>query len=138
MLTLPPDVDDDEAFERSFDFSEFSNLQEVDFQVGWVRGNLLWIPTALSTLKSATSPRLSAIELNFFCLLNTPRSMVEENAGNDLLRIADEVTRIEREFEGVVNVVVLRDTGFEATLDALNVRFHLCGVTDTSDPVDLF
>ena len=108
----------------------------MDLGVCWVGGGLLWIPLALSTLKPATSPRLSDLKLNFTHA--AANRTVIKNAGNDLRRIADEVTRIEREFEGVVNVVVLRDPWFEAALDTLNVRFHFRRVTDTSDPVDLF
>ena len=136
MLTPPPDVDGDEAFERSFDFSEFPNLQEVDLRVSWAGGNLLWIPTALSTLKPATSPYLSVIKFNFNPLSTADWTAIGD-AGRDLRRTVDEFTRIEREFEGAVNVTVLLDPRFEV-LDAFNVRFHLCGVADTSDPVHSF
>jgi len=44
--------------------------------------------------------------------------------GNDLRLIADEVARIEREFEGAVNLAVLRDSKFGAVLDSLDVRFR--------------
>ena len=53
------------GFQRSFDFSKFRNLQELDLRVSWMGGGLLWIPGALSTLKPATSPRLSTIQLSF-------------------------------------------------------------------------
>ena len=54
---LSPDVDRVEAPERSFDFSEFPNVQHVAFGVNWVGGGLFWIHAALSTLRPATSPR---------------------------------------------------------------------------------
>lgn len=53
---------------------------------------------------------------------------------SDLRWVADEVARIEREFEGAVNLVVLRDAGFKVVLDKLNVRFHFGWV----DHVDSF
>ena len=45
-----------EAFGRSFNFSEFPVLQEVNFTfaVGWKEVGLPWIPAALSTLRPAT------------------------------------------------------------------------------------
>ena len=86
-------------------------------------GGLLWIPKALPTLKPVTSPRLSAIKLSFArsrtSFLYT--EMVVTNAGNDLRRIADEVARIEREFEGAVELNVYRDQWFKAASHTLNV-----------------
>jgi len=82
---------------------------------------------ALSTLKPATSPRLSVIKLEF---VSPPRVLVEDmiaGTGNDLRRIAGEVARIEHEFEGVVNFTVLRDSRFGAVLDTLKVRFRFVG-----------
>ena len=126
-LVLSLGAEGSEAFERSFDFSKFPNLQEVDLGVGWVNGDLLWIPTALSTLRPATSPRLTAIQLNFtrpsFNSSNVETPI--DNTENDLRRIADEIARIEREFRGAVNVTIHRDPAFRAVLHALNVRFHL-------------
>ena len=92
-------------------------------------GGLLWIPTALSTLKPSTSPRLSTIQLDFAHPPITGRSVqnVIEAAGSDLRKAADEVARIEREFGGAVSVNVFRDQGFTAVLDTLNVRFSLSG-----------
>ena len=57
---LFPDVDADEALERSFDLSQSQNLQEVmfSFVVGSRGGGVPWIPLALSTLRPATSPHL--------------------------------------------------------------------------------
>ena len=118
-----------DAFERSFDFSKFPNLQKVYLGVGWVGGNLLWILTALSTLRPATSPRLSTIQLKFTRPPTRTRYVETaiECTVDDLRRIADEVTRIKREFKGALSVTVLRDPKFEAVLDAFNVRFHLRG-----------
>ena len=121
-------LDDGKVLERSLDFSNFSNLQEVEFsfRVDWMGGGLPWIPMALSTLKRATSPHLSSIQLNFVWRSSTYHSVdtAIEDAGDDLQRVAGEVTRIEREFEGAVNLTVVRDLGFKAVLDKLDVRFH--------------
>jgi hypothetical protein len=132
-LTLSFNVDGREAFERSFDFSKFPNLQGVDFGVGWTGGGLPWIPAALSTLRPATSPRLSAIQLNFVGSSTAAPSVERsiEAVGDDLGRVADEFARIKREFAGAVSLTVLRDPGFKAVLDTLNVSFRFCGVGDT-------
>ena len=121
----PPNVDVHEAFGRSFDFSNFPNLQEVDLGVHWERGGRPWIPTAFTTLGPATSPRLSAIRLLLFCL--RPAKTLIKDAGADLQRVADEVARIKREFGEGVDFVVFRDPGFKVVLDTLNVRFRYCG-----------
>ena len=65
------------------------------------------------------------------------RSVVEV-AGNDVRWAIAEVARIEREFEGAVNLAVFLDRRFEPALGTLNVRFHICGVDGTSDPIDPF
>ena len=119
---------------RSFDFSKFPNLQDVDIGVGWKAGSLLWIPTALSTFKPATSPHLSTIKLNLFRSPHVRWGAGDliKDAGNDLRWITDEVARVEREFEGVVDFTVVWDLRFKNALDALNVRFRFCGVDETS------
>jgi len=93
-------------------------------------GGLPWIHMALSTLKPATSSHLSAIRLNFAWQSSAYQTVETaiEGAGDDLRRITDEVTRIEREFEGAMNLTVVWDSGFKSVLDKLNVRFHSCGV----------
>ena len=53
-------------------------------------------------------------------------------AGNDLRKVAGEVARIEREFEGTLNLTMLRDTAFEVVSDALKARFHSCRAGDSS------
>ena len=127
-----PDVDRHETFGRPFDFSKFPNLQEVTF-ICWVvdctDGGLPWLPTALSTLKPATSPHLSTIRLDFACSSTFTRSFetLIEDMGGDLRRVADEVFRIEREFEGAVNLTTFRDPKFDAACGALNVRFRCVG-----------
>lgn len=136
MSTLTPshDVDAHEAPEKSFDFSKFLHLQEVSLGVsGWTGGNIFWITAALSTLRRATSPRLSALRLDFARATTTNRSVeaVINDTGDDLLRVADEVSRIEREFEGAVNVTVSRDPVFKDVLDTLNVRFYSSWVGDS-------
>ena len=127
-LTLSPDADCREAFERSFDFSKFPNLQEVDFGVGLLAGNLLWIPTALSTLKPPTSPHLSVIRIDFghSYIPNSSFEMV-----NDLRRVAYEVARIERDFGGVVKSSVFPDPTVKVALERLNVTFHSHGAVDS-------
>jgi len=125
-----PDLDGHESFDRSFDFSGFPSLQEVNFvsTVGWTGGGLPWIPPALSTLRPTTSPRLSAIRLNFASPSTAlPIKTLVKDTRCDLRQVADEIARIESEFEGVVNVTVLRDSMFEAVLCALNVRSRLSG-----------
>ena len=130
MLIPLPDVGGTETLERSFDFSKFPNLQEVHFdcRISWRGGGLPWVPVALSTLRPAPSPRLSAIRL---VLVRSPiiRSIktLIEDTGHDLRRVADELTRIEREFEGAVSLTVVTDSGFGVVLDTLEVRFRSYG-----------
>ena len=97
-------------------------------------GGLPWIPLTLSTIKSATSPRLSVIRFDFARshILRRPVETLIHEASHDLRWIATEVARIEREFKGAVNVTVRRDPWFEEVLIMLNVRFHFCGVAGTS------
>ena len=119
-LTLLPDTGGDEAFERSFDFSKLPNLREVHFGVSWIGGGLFWIPEALSTLRpTASAPRLLAIRLSFTHLPTTgrPAETMIKDMRNDLRRIADELVRIEREFEGAVELTVHLDPAF-------NMRLH--------------
>jgi len=128
-----PDADSFvEAFERSFDFSKLPNLQEVKlgFRAGRTGGGLVWIPMALSTVRPATSLRLSTIRLDFAPSPLVNRSVLSllEGATDDLRRVEYEVARIEREFEGVVNLTVVRDSVFKAVLATLNVRFRFCRV----------
>jgi len=123
ILTVFPGADGREPFERSFDCSIFPNLQEVNFRIGWITGSLRWIPMALSTLKPTTSPRLSAVLLNFFDPPSGFRSteVSIEEVGNDLRQVADEVTRIKGEFKGMVNLTVCRDLLFKGVLDTHHV-----------------
>jgi len=134
-LTRLLDVVGFKTFEQSFDFSKFPNLQEVDFgfTVGWMKRGLFWIPLALSTLGPATSPYLSAIRLNFASSLifNPDVESLIKDEGSDLLRVADEVSRIKSEFNGVVRLTVVSDPMFRAVLDTLNVRSYLYGADDT-------
>ena len=78
----------------------------------------------LSMIKHSTSLRLPVIKLDFVRPPATKQSLAE-SAGDDLQWVAEEVARIEREFEGVANLTVLRDTPFQVVLDALNVRLLL-------------
>ena len=80
---------------------------------------------ALSTLRPTTSPRLSVIRLRFAGPpVDLPIKTLIKDTANDLRRVAGEVARIEREFEGAVNFTVLRDSVFETVLCALNVRIR--------------
>ena len=130
-----PDVGHYGALERSFDFSKFPNLQEVTLisrTASSTHGGLPWVPMALSTLKPTTSPRLSTIRLDFTCLSNFGQSAetLIEDMGDDLRRAADEVLRIDCEFEGAVDFTTLRDSKFKMALDKLNVRFHFVSGKD--------
>jgi len=120
-LTPPPDVGiGREAPERSFNFSEFPKLEEVNIShaVCRVGRGPPWIPMALSALRPTTSPRLSSLRLVFFgSPSNLPRGFSIQDMSNDHQRIADQVTRIEREFEGAVNPTIIRDPKFEAVLN---------------------
>jgi len=129
MLMPFPDTDRHDTFGRSFDFSKFPHLQEVTFgfTAKWQGGGLPWIPMALPTLRPSTSPRLSVIRLGFTSPTGLSAETMIAVMGNDLRRIADEVARIECEFEGAVNFTVLRDIEFWAVLDSLNVRFRFVG-----------
>jgi len=120
LYTVSPH--DGETFERSFDLSNLPNLKGVDFGVGWLRGGLLWIPVALSTLRLTTSPHLSTIQLTFIRSSTVSQSVQDmiKCTRNDLLSVADEVARIEREFGGV-NVTVRRDSGFKEAFDQFNI-----------------
>jgi len=127
------DVDGSGTFERSFDFSKFPNIQEVDFRVGWMGGGLLWIPTALSALGPTTSPRLSAINLGLSSpLAHGYAETAIEEAWDDLRWIADEAMRIERGFEGTAKFTARPYREFTVVFKALNVRFHFYGVNDAS------
>jgi len=91
---------------------------------------------ALSTLRPATSPRLSAIRLDFARspIVHRPLEILIQDTSNDLRWVADEVTRIEREFGRSVDLTVRRDPGFEMVLRTLNVRFYFCGVDGAPAP----
>ena len=100
--------------------------------VGWLGGDMLWIPTALSTLRPTTSPRISVIRLNLVSGFATTRSIERllNVASSGLRLIADEFDRIEREFEGAVDLTVVRNPWFGAAFDTLNVRSRFCGASD--------
>ena len=130
MLTQFPDPHHRDGFERSFDFSKLPNVQEVafGFRTDWKGGgDLPWVPMALSTLRPATSPCLSSIKLDLCPSTSRPVKTIITQIGNDLRRIADEIDRIEREYEGVVNVTVDPHPKFRAVLDSLNVRHPFTG-----------
>jgi len=134
---LPPNVGGLEPFERSFDFAKLPNLQEVDFEVHWVSGTLLWIPIALSTLGPSATPRLSVIRLELARspAFDRPTETLIKFLGNDLRRLADEVARIELGFKGGVKLTVIRGPGFEEASNALDVSFRFCGSRFVISPV---
>ena len=138
-LTPSPDAIRDHAFERSFDFSKFPNIQEVTFGF-WADGHggcLPWVSMALSTLRPTASPHLSGIKLDFRSLLDIRVETMIADTGSDLRRIAGKVTRIKREFEETVRFTVLRDPRFRVVLGTLKVRVRFvwwktpCGYVDS-------
>jgi len=131
-LISPPHIDGGE-FGRSLDFSKLPNLRVVILKLSWTCGGLQWIPMALSTIKPATSPRLSTIRVDLIRSYSTIRSvecLVEETC-DDLRWVANEALRIEREFDGAVNLTISRDQAFKVALDVLDVRVRFRGVDDT-------
>ena len=95
-------------------------------------GPLHYIPVALSTLKPSTSPHLSDVQLRLTGPTHphyTSENWNLENMGDDVPRIAEESSRIEREYEGVVDLRVFRGAGFER-YDTLNVRFFISVESD--------
>ena len=88
---------------------------------------------ALSTIKPATSPRLSTVRVDLIRSHATIRSAeyLIEDTRDDLQWVAGEAIRIEREFEGAVELNVSRDSAFKVALDALNVRARFRGVDGT-------
>ncbi|KAF9781853.1 hypothetical protein BJ322DRAFT_249939 [Thelephora terrestris] len=117
LVKLSYTVDNYGSFEaprRSFDFAQLPNLKEMNFAVKWLTGDLLWIPTALSTIKPVTSPHLSSIRLSF-----SGRDLQEipphprERLINELTVIGEDAARIEREFAGILDLTVVWYPGFE-------------------------
>ena len=102
--------------------------------------DLPWIPAALSTIKLATSPRLSAIKLRFPHQPDASGSVevTTRHTGNDLRRVADEVTRIESEFRGTLSLTVLRYPAFEVVSDTLDVRPHCCRAGGLANSINVF
>jgi len=142
MLTPFPGADDLDVFDSSFSFSKFPNLQEVNFafRFGWINGGLPWIPGVLSTLRPTTSPCLSAVRLEFTCdpTAAQPIESLIREVGNHFRQVADEVARIEREFDGAVNFTVVPDPKFEVVLGRLNVRFRFAMSTRAHGRMDSF
>ena len=109
-------------------------------QFVWGCGGLSWIPTTLSTLRSVTSPRLSALRLDFSNSHLADRSIetLIQGTGDDLRQVADEVARIEREFEGAVSLTVVSDPVFKVVFDTLGVRFSFVMLTELPSRADTF
>ena len=96
--------------------------------VGWKGGGLPWIHPALSTLRPSTSPHLSAIRLKLTHSVFLPHDSAAtliNHMGGDLRRTADEIDRIQHEYEGAVKLTVLRDPVFGVVFDTLGVSFRL-------------
>ena len=68
-------------------------------------------------------------------MANSSVETLARGTSNDLRRIADEVARIEPEFEGAVNVTVTRDPKFKVILETLNVRFKFAVLARTRSHV---
>ena len=117
----------------SFDFSKFPNLHELTFNVKWLFGFLDWIPTALSTFKPATSPLLNEVYIGFDYPLNKTYLYRDherwelEYLSGELQWIGRELTRIEHEYEGKVNIMVIDKPKFQR-LTTGDVSFHSCQV----------
>ena len=96
----------------------------MSLRLRWIRGSSHWIPAALSTLERVTSPFLSILQLGFtgppadVPILET--SIRELN--NDLMRTAEEVTRIRCAYDEGIYVIVLRDQWFKEVLDTLKIK----------------
>ena len=95
----------DGTLDRSFDFAKCRNLKEVILTLNDAGPGLPWIRMALSTIKSATTPHLSALHLNLNGL-SRPNGFTNWRIlfANDLRLLDEEVARIEREFGGAVNL----------------------------------
>ena len=107
-------LDGTRAPNRSFDFAKLPRLKEISLTVHWVAGDLLWVATTLSTIKPVTSLHLSTIRLEFHGqrLQQIPLH-TRERLANELKFINENVTRIEREFAGVVDLTMVGYPGFE-------------------------
>ena len=123
---LYPDPDGPETLERSIDFSKLPNLQEVNLVFKLAGGGPPRIPVAFSTLRPATTPRLSTVRLEFAyepTLAHLIEIVVEEVISYIEL-VPCEIARIEHEFEGAVDFTVAVDSEFEAVLGDIDVRFR--------------
>jgi hypothetical protein len=120
-----PEPDGYETLNQSFDFSKLPNLKEVNLAVYRFAGDLLWIYAALLTIKPATSPHLSTIQLKISgrLLLERIPERSREELIHDLRLIDEEVDRIEREFSGSVNLIVHRYPGYEVCYPSLILTY---------------
>ena len=103
-------------------------------------GGLLWVSTALSTVRPATSPHLSTIKLDLVRQPNAngPVVVMITDTGKDLSKVPDEVSRIKREFMGVPDLTVLLDPAFGVVSDILDVWRHCYRAGDLSNTVNCF
>ena len=97
-------ADGHEVSDREFNFTRFSNLEEITFIIGRTPGDLLWIPRALSTVKPITSPRFSVLNLMPGYELPHPIPAHYRLWLRNVTRLTEEVSRIEHEFMGTVKV----------------------------------
>lgn len=104
---------DRETFERSFDFTKLPSLKEAEFTSRWISGGLYWVPVALSTIKPTTSSRLSVVQViicnQFPWQVDIPS---QERLDDDVQLISGEVSRIEQEFRGAMDLTVELPPGF--------------------------
>lgn len=104
-----------ESPDTTFDFSKSPNLQNVTFAVHWFNGDVRWIPVALSTLQSTSSPQLRQIhlEFNYRGPAHTgPGTAALDGLAHELGWAADEFIRIESQYEGSVKITVDMDATF--------------------------
>ena len=94
-----------ESLNRTFDFTEFPNLEELAFHTPMAAKDTYWLPEAISTLKPTTSLRLSALRLVTWDRLLGGPVPGKERLGN-MTRLVEEVTQVERKFKGAVKVTV--------------------------------
>ena len=96
---------DHEGLNRTFDFAESPNLEELTFEIRPTAGDISWIPRALSTVKPIISPCFSV--LNLIPRDEPPHPSVPAYLTlplKNVTRLAEEISRIKHEFMGEVTV----------------------------------
>ena len=96
---------DHEGLNRTFDFAESPNLEELTFEIRPTAGDISWTPRALSTVKPITSPYFSV--LNLIPRDEPPHPSVPAYLTlrlRNVTRLTEEVSRIKYEFMREVTV----------------------------------